>query len=213
MLVIRGWWARAWTEKNGRNLWRGQDSLWVVEPTITIIIIVVVDVIIIVNRAQNVVQWWLLVVRCECFIVDKTGESFTTWVRDVFHGDIHWRQLLQAPVWKHVYGADILRARFTAVTKTLYVSLHCHSTTFLRSPRHNWAICPIDGKDLCHYDVSVSCIVSHLVTDVFTSRSSLNMWQPKSCFIAVNRCQSLGDQFPLCNHSHLIYLVRKLPDL
>jgi hypothetical protein len=53
----------------------------------------------------------------------------------------------------------------------------------------------------CWYQ-SVSCVISHRVTTVTTSRSSLNLSPLRFCFTAVNRWQSLSNKFLLYNHSH-----------
>ena len=52
----------------------------------------------------------------------------------------------------------------------------------------------------CWYQ-SVSCVISHRVTTVCTSRLFLNLWPPRFCLSAVNRWQSLGDEFYWYNHN------------
>ena len=42
---------------------------------------------------------------------------------------------------------------------------------------------------------SLSSVISHCVKTVIISRLSSNTWQPRFCFIAGNRRQSLGDKF------------------
>jgi len=48
---------------------------------------------------------------------------------------------------------------------------------------------------------TVSSDIGHRVTAVSTSRSCLNQWPPKFFFGGGNR-KSLGNEFPLHNHSH-----------
>jgi len=49
---------------------------------------------------------------------------------------------------------------------------------------------------------SLSCVITHRVTTVFTSQSSLNLCPPRFCFSVINRWQSLGDHLPWYKHDH-----------
>jgi hypothetical protein len=123
---------------------------------------------------------------------------------------LHVSKYLSGPM--H-YGEDsrsVIRLRFVyfglctfTSIRSAQVQLYWYPTVFLHSPRHSWGIYRTEGQALQFPAdrTPVSCDISHRVTTVSTSQSSLDLWPPRLCFSAGNRLYLFGDELLWYNHN------------